>query len=185
MGLFSFLKKNPEIKGLIDQLSTTIIQVSGHECSELRHLWGRRLCDKDQILLFVEYSAFLIAATDRLAYEALNPDERSLVMNGVIDQIKAAFARQEHFGATEKERRDFYEKMVQERLENYGNCPSIMGKDPNNIIFTASKFLVGKFPPDIPGMSTAEILFATGKAITDSLAAILQTPPYRTLTSRS
>ena len=138
MGILSPIKDSSKIEELSHRLSNLLIQVAADECDYLQGIWERKLDDVTQVLLFAEYAIFLVAGTDRLAFNHFEDPQRSRLMNLVVDDIRDAFSEQEYFGETVNERKVYFNRLFIERFNLYGTCSSIMGEGKDQLVFTSA-----------------------------------------------
>lgn len=160
-----------------ESLASQILLISAHEVPVLMDVWSRELDDEAQVLLFAEYSAFLITYVDRLALGRFGEPNRSDFMNTVIDRVKRELCNQRHFGDNESERSEFYEQLIAERLQDYSSS-----RDMGTHIFAAAKFLMETFCDDVSESRWPSLALETGKAMSKAtITAVAVLPPFKAL----
>ena len=175
-------RKSSSPSEIAERLGTLIVQVAANEAVTLQDVWKRQLDDKTQVALFLDNSILLIAITDRLAAAKFDPATRNQIMNAVVNTVRNCFANQrEHFGKTEQEKRAYFEQIFADKLQEFAKCSSIMGRGEDSVVFFGAKHLVETFLGDVAESEVPDVLFKTGKAVSNCVVALMGTPPFKDL----
>ena len=138
-----FFRRKPRLDGGGETLGHLLVPVAAQECVTLQETWGCTFEDDDQVAVFAELAILFLSVADRLAFKKYGDPLRTEFMNPALAVVRAAFARQSFFGETSEDRGRYFNRLLLNRFQQYGNYKSIMGDNmEDNLVFNAARHLV-------------------------------------------
>jgi hypothetical protein len=80
-------------ESLAKSLASQIVLIAVYETPRLAQAWAMRMTDEEQVKVFTEYSAFLVALVDRFALRKFAEPRRSKLTNAVIDNLEGTLKK--------------------------------------------------------------------------------------------